>query len=53
MALKRRKIPPQFVPGEYGFEREENPRRMITEEEYEKLKEAADPNFRDVLIMAL
>lgn len=50
LALKRKKVLLQFVPAEYGFEREDNPRRPVTEEEYEKLLEEADPNFRDVLI---
>jgi integrase len=50
MACKRKKVPADFLPGEFVQKRKVNPRRIITEEEFEKLLKYADPNFKDIII---
>jgi integrase len=52
LALKRKKLDPNMMPGEFIRKNETNPRRIITDEEYEKILEYAAPDFRDVLVCA-
>jgi integrase len=53
LATKRKKIPRELVPGEFPQVRGDKaapPRRVISEEEFERLLEAADQDFADVLV---
>ena len=50
LALKRKKISAEAMPGEFVTKNESNPRRIITEEEFEKLLKKPDRDFADVLI---
>ncbi len=50
LARKRKKIPFDAVPGEFVMKNETNPRRLITDAEYESLLEHAGPDFHDVLV---
>ena len=50
LAHKRKKIHADSLPGEFIQKNEVNPRRIITEDEYKKLLDHADPSFKDVLI---
>jgi integrase len=51
LALKRKKIHVDCMPGEFVIENKRNPRPVITKEQYEELvKNAADEDFRDVLV---
>jgi len=50
MALRRKKINADAMPGEFIKKMEGNPRRIITDEEFERLLEHADADFKDVLI---
>jgi len=50
LAVKRKKIPLEIMPGEFIQKNNRNPRRIITEEEFEKLLKYADPVFQDFLI---
>jgi len=52
LAIKRKMIPPDFKPGEFVQLREVNPRRIITDDEYERMLKHADNEFKDVLICA-
>jgi integrase len=50
LALKRKKIHADAMPGEFVIKRETNPRRRITDEQFEELLKHATADFRDVLI---
>ncbi len=50
LAVKRKKIPPDAMPGEFIQKNNRNPRRIISEEEFEKLLECSDPDFQDFLL---
>lgn len=50
MALKRKKINADVMPGEFVFARSKNPRRRITDDEFESILKNADHRFQDVLI---
>jgi integrase len=49
-AKKAKKIKADMLPGEFVIVESNNPRRIITDEEFEALVKNADPNFADVLI---
>jgi integrase len=49
-ARRNKKIPAEFVPGHFVILKEVNPRRTVTESEFQKLVDHADPDFQDVLI---
>ncbi|UCD87038.1 MAG: hypothetical protein JSV01_04545 [Desulfobacterales bacterium] len=51
-ARKCKKVNPDAMPGQFVIKAERNPRRIVTDEEFEKLVDKADPDFRDVLICA-
>ena len=50
LAVKRKKIQGDLVPGEFPIAREINPRRITSEDEFFKLYTAADADFADVLL---
>jgi len=50
LAKKRKKIQGDLMPGEFPIVREINPRRIITEAEFNALHNAADQGFADVLL---
>jgi integrase len=50
LALKRKKINVDAMPGEFVKKGNFNPRRIVTELEFEKLLNHATPDFRDVLV---
>jgi integrase len=50
LAIKRKKIPASAMPGEFVIVGKTNPRRIITDEEFEKLLSHANDDFHDVLI---
>ena len=50
LALRRKKILSEMMPGEFPRENNAPPRRVVTDIEFEKLLEAADEDFEDVLI---
>ena len=52
LARKRKKIPAEFMPGEFVMVNGSNPRRIISEDEFETLLNHADDDFRDLLICA-
>lgn len=52
LALKRKKISADDLPGEFVMKNERNPRRIITDGEYEALLKDADDDFKDLLICA-
>jgi hypothetical protein len=47
-AYKRKKL--NDIPREFVIERKTTPRRLITEDEYHKLLDAAVPEFKDILV---
>jgi integrase len=49
-ARKAKKIKADMLPGEFAMVESYNPRRIITDEEFEALVVNADPDFADVLI---
>jgi len=49
-ARKAKKINADMLPGEFVIVESSNPRRIITDEEFEALVAKADPDFADVLI---
>ena len=49
-ARKAKKIRADMLPGEFVMVRDNNPRRIITDTEFETLIAHADPDFADVLI---
>ena len=49
-AKRKKKIYADTVPGEFIQKRETNPRRVVTEEEYQALLAHADPDFGDFLV---
>ena len=49
-ALKRKLISAEAMPGEFVQKKADNPRRIVTDAEFKKLLEHADPDFRDVLV---
>jgi len=51
-ARKCKKISADTLPGQFIIRGDKNPRRLVTDEEFEALVEYADPDFRDVLICA-
>jgi integrase len=52
-AKRRKKIHSDDVPGEFVMVEANNPRRIITDDEFEAIiKAATDPGFKDVLICA-
>jgi integrase len=51
-ARKCKKIRADAIPGRFVIKAERNPRRLVTDGEFEKLLKHADPNFCDVLICA-
>ena len=50
LARKRKKIYADFVPGEFLQIKENNPRRRVSDAEYEKILQHADSDFKDFLI---
>jgi integrase len=52
LSLKRKKIPSDAMPGEFVQVREVNPRRVITDEEFEAILQYVDADFADVMICA-
>ena len=50
LALKRKMIQPDAMPGEFVQRNETNPRRIIADDEFEKLLKHADPEFKDILV---
>jgi integrase len=50
LALKRKKINADSMPGEFVTKGGIIPRRIITDDEYDKILEHADTDFKDVLI---
>jgi integrase len=52
LAKKRKKIQGDLMPGEFPIVRETNPRRIVTEDEFNALHEAADEDFADALLCA-
>jgi integrase len=50
LALKRKKIPPTLMLGQFLKVEHNNPRRMVEDDEYQALLKVADPDFADVLI---
>jgi integrase len=50
LAVKRKKIPTSAMPGEFIILAEKNPRRIITDDEFESLLSHASPDFYDVLV---
>ena len=52
LAVKRKKIPAEALPGEFYQVREINPRRIITDDEYERIIAHADDDFKDMLVCA-
>jgi len=49
-ALKRKKISQEALPGEFVKARIKNPRRIITDQEFEAILDYADMDFQDFLI---
>ena len=43
-------IPRDFLPGEFVQSKKTNPRRIITDDEFDKLLEHAKPDFKDFLV---
>jgi integrase len=52
LALKRKKITSDDMPGEFVLRNERNPRRIITDDEFESLLKHANDDFSDLLICA-
>ncbi len=52
LAVERKKISPDFLPGKSVLEQDRNPRPIISDEQYEKLLKHADSDFADVLVCA-
>jgi integrase len=52
LARKRKKIDADSMPGEFVLVKVRNPRRMVTEDEFDRISEGASGDFRDVLICA-
>jgi integrase len=50
MARKRKKIPADYIPGEFILKGEVNPRRIITDEEFEEILKHGDPHLNDILV---
>ena len=50
LALKRKKIPATAMPGEFIVLAKTNPRRIITDDEFEKMLSYAKPDFYDMLV---
>lgn len=49
-AKKCKKISADMLPGQFVIRGDKNPRRLVTDDEFEALVENADPDFADVLI---
>jgi integrase len=52
LALKRKKISADDMPGEFVLRNERNPRRIITDDEFNALLKHANDDFRDLFICA-
>jgi integrase len=52
LALKRKKIHADTLPGEFVQLNEKNPRPIVSEKAYHDLREHTDSDFRDVLVCA-
>jgi len=52
LAVKREQITAEAVPGEFVMVLEQNPRRVITDDEYARLLKHADADFKDILVCA-
>jgi hypothetical protein len=52
-ARKCKKISGDTVPGQFVIRGDKNPRRIITDAEFEALLEATEGTFRDILICGL
>jgi len=50
LALKRKKIPVEVMPGEFVRKGSSPPRRIITEDEFEQILKHSDIDFQDLLI---
>lgn len=50
LALKRKLIPAEVMPGEFLLENKRLPRRPVERDEFESLLKHTNPNFRDFLI---
>ena len=50
LAVRRKKIPADFMPGEFVKVKSKLPRRRITESEYNRLLKHANEDFKDILI---
>ena len=50
MALKRKMIHYEAMPGEFLLETKTNPRRLITDDEFDLMLSKAPNNFKDILI---
>ena len=51
-ALKRKLISAETMPGEFVQKKSDNPRRIVKDDEFEKICEQARGDFRDVLVCA-
>ena len=49
-AIKRKKIPQDAMPGEFVMVKVTNPRRTVTDEEFEAILKHADNDFHDFLV---
>jgi integrase len=52
LAVRRKKIPASVMPGEFIMVRKTNPRRIVTDDEFESMLVKADDWLRDVLVCA-
>jgi hypothetical protein len=52
LAVERKKIARDFLPGKFILENSCNPRPIISEEQFDKLLEYADSDYADVLVCA-
>jgi len=50
LAVERKKISPDFLPGKSVLEHCRNPRPIVSDEQFAKLIKHADPDFADVLV---
>ncbi len=53
LARKRKKVDADSVPGEFFLVKNQNPRRIFTEGEFDRICEGASSDFRDVLIVPM
>jgi integrase len=50
LAITRKKIPPDSKPGEFVQLREANPRRTVTDDEFQRILKHAEDDFKEFLI---